>query len=147
LNTIGGTERGAGNLISGNSGDGILLRSKSNWVQGNAIGLDVSGGPLGNAGNGVNIREGMYNASNNTIGGPEDGASNRIANNSLDGVLVDTGHGNAIRANSITGHGGLGIHLINGGNFHQSFPLITSATSLGDSILIEGTLSSASNTA
>jgi len=42
---IGGTEPGAGNLISGNNGNGISItdESTSNIVQGNLIGTDVTG--------------------------------------------------------------------------------------------------------
>ncbi len=54
-NTIGGTFAGAGNVISGNAGDGILLESETgDSVFGNRIGTDVTGSlALGNAGNGI----------------------------------------------------------------------------------------------
>ena len=57
-NMIGGTTLGAGNLISGNSGDGIRIvnSSNGNLVEGNYIGTDESGTQsLGNAGNGIEI--------------------------------------------------------------------------------------------
>src|SRR5262249_8967925 len=44
-NTIGGTMSGAGNLISGNSQEGIFIdfRSSASTIQGNLIGTDVTG--------------------------------------------------------------------------------------------------------
>ena len=42
-NTIGGTDTGAGNLISGNTGPGILLNATGILVLGNRIGTDAAG--------------------------------------------------------------------------------------------------------
>ena len=75
-NTIGGDTAGAGNLISGNGQDGVLITNPSatgNLIQGNLIGTDVTGtrvvdaggNPLGNGGNGISI----IAAPMNTIGG------------------------------------------------------------------------------
>src|SRR5207249_2423639 len=114
-NVIGGTAGGAGNLISGSLGDGIFIsNSTGNLVQGNLIGTDVTGiVNLANGANGVHL----LNASGNTVGGPQAGATNVIAFNRHDGVLVDGGTGDSIRQNSIFGHtNGLGIELVNGGN-------------------------------
>ena len=94
-NTIGGTAAGAGNLISGNKQDGVLIRGDvtggtDNVVQGNFIGTDVTGKKdLGNLGNGVKID---LSASKNSIGGTADGAGNTIAFNGANGVLVSIGH-------------------------------------------------------
>src|SRR5262249_22736089 len=56
-NTIGGTAAGAGNLLSGNTLDGVFVigsSARNNVIQGNFIGTDVTGTqPLGNGGNGV----------------------------------------------------------------------------------------------
>lgn len=69
-NTIGGTVSGAGNLISGNSADGVLITgtgTNKNVVEGNLIGTDVSGTlALGNSGDGVLVASG---AQENTVGG------------------------------------------------------------------------------
>ena len=55
--TIGGTEAGAGNVISGNSLDGMFLQGDT-LVQGNRIGTTADGtGPVGNGQNGINYYE------------------------------------------------------------------------------------------
>ena len=85
-NTIGGTAPGAGNVISANGLDGILIASNSagNLVEGNLIGTDVSGTQtIPNLGNGVEISGSVAN----TIGGTTPGASNLISGND-DGVLI-----------------------------------------------------------
>ena len=111
-------------------------------VQGNDIGTDATGThPLGNTGNGVNIQ-----SNSNTIGGTTPGAGNTIGFNTADGVLVDTGTGNAIEQNSIFSNGGLGIDLINGGNNAQAAPMLTSAVSASGMLTIDGTLTSTADT-
>ena len=88
---IGGTAPGAGNVIAGNYGDGILLgefdqAGASNGaalVQGNLIGVDASGAALGNNRHGINVQ-----FAGATIGGTAAGAGNIISANWLDGVLV-----------------------------------------------------------
>ena len=73
-NIIGGTATvalaaGAGNLISGNTGGGILIQGMSatgNTIEGNYIGTDKNGASaLANVGQGLEI----IGAANNTIGG------------------------------------------------------------------------------
>jgi hypothetical protein len=115
-NVIGGTAAGAGNLISGNSVDGINLgRSESNnTVQGNFIGTDVTGTkPLPNGGNGILIAG--SGGVNNLIGGTAAGAGNIIAFNGTGtnggaGLYVYfTNTGNAILGNSIFQNHGLKV--------------------------------------
>ncbi len=70
-NLVGGAFADTGNLISGNSTRGVVIRggalTRSNRIEGNLIGTDITGtSPLGD-GYGVYILEG---ASSNTIGGP-----------------------------------------------------------------------------
>jgi hypothetical protein len=140
--TVGGTAPGAGNLISGNSGDGVGIFGADSLVQGNFIGTDATGtAALGNR-TGVSIT-----GSRNMVGGAAAGAGNTIALDGQDGVFVDTGSGNAILRNRIFGHdNGLGIELTNGGNHNQEFPTITSAFSAEGLTTIEGTLVSAPST-
>jgi len=96
-NTIGGTTAGAGNVISGNDQDGVLIEggASKNLVEGNFIGTDVTGTkPLGNNSNGVHILHGS--SSDNIIGGPTPaigmtGAGNVISSNGRNGVAIEKG--------------------------------------------------------
>ncbi|MBP7149587.1 MAG: hypothetical protein KBD01_18825 [Acidobacteria bacterium] len=86
-NTVGGTTPGAGNVISGNTYDGIYIGDPGtgdNAVQGNRIGTDSAGsGTLPN-GTGVVIAAG---ASSNTIGGGA-GARNVVSGNTYQGIVI-----------------------------------------------------------
>jgi len=109
-NTVGGTTAAARNLVSGNADAGICIISNAldNIVQGNYVGVDVTGiADLGNAGPGVFIA----NSSDNTIGGAATGASNLIAFNHKAGIDLASGSGNTFRANRITNNTDLGITL------------------------------------
>ena len=88
-NTIGGTAAGAGNVISGNGQQGILLTGingnvNANVIQGNFIGVDASGSHgLGNLNAGI----GISGAASTQIGGTSAGARNVIsANGSATGL-------------------------------------------------------------
>ena len=157
-NLIGGTTAGAGNLLSGNH-SGIYIGgfgATGNLVLGNLIGTDAKGiGALGNIGDGIEVR----NANGNTIGGTGSSGSNTIAYNGVAGVVVFSGMDNVILSNSIFSNAGLGIDLVPygvtlndggdgdaGANDLQNFPVVTSATSGGGSVTIEGTLDTAPNT-
>jgi parallel beta-helix repeat protein len=145
-NTLGGTAAGAGNIVGLNALDGVRLSgsgASGNRVQGNFLGTGPNGtSALGNGGNGVAV----VNASNNTIGGTAAGAGNTIAFNGNDGVVVDTGTGNAIRQNRIFSSGNLGIELFNSGNDSQAAPVLTAVTSDGSSTTIAGTLTGTPDT-
>jgi titin len=98
-NLIGGTDPGAGNIISANGSIGITIASAGNQVQGNTIGLDVTGSvALGNASDGVEINAGASNNSN-IIGGTAPGAGNVISANPT-GVAI-FGAGNIVQGNLI----------------------------------------------
>ena len=96
-NTIGGSTAGASNVISGNTGAGVLVTGSgatANAIEGNVIGLAAGGAALGNH-HGVEIDGG---AGGNTIGGPTSspgsGAGNVISGNAQDGIFLDTTAGN-----------------------------------------------------
>jgi hypothetical protein len=134
---IGGTEPGAGNVISGNV-DGILIETDNNQVQGNLIGLDPAGTqPMPNKDVGI-----IVVGSNNLIGGTDPGAGNVIADSGSDGVYVPLASGNAIQQNSIFGNGRLGIDLGLYGNEDEPAPSLNSATTDGESTTITGALAS-----
>jgi hypothetical protein len=136
--TIGGTVPGSANVISGNTGDGILIDGTNsnngagvgnNLIEGNSIGTDLHDTiPLGNGVYGINI----MNSNNNTIGGATAGAGNVIAYNTQGGVQVTQGTGNAIHANAMFANGivqfGPGIVLASGGNNNQVAPSLIVAT-------------------
>ena len=92
-NTIGSMAGSAGNLISGNRGDGIDIgadtsgsSSVENVVQGNLIGTDVTGmNPLGNSSVGVFVDGGGFDS---LIGGTSTGAGNVISANGQYGVRI-----------------------------------------------------------
>src|SRR6266568_1721825 len=127
-NTIGGTDAGAQNLISGNRGDGVRVGGVSGCVlMGNRIGTDVTGtAALPNAGSGVALAD----AANNTVGGTEAGAANVISGNSGDGILIQGADatGNVVEGNfigtDITGRAAL--------------PNGAGASSLGVGVLVSG---------
>ena len=102
-NLIGGTEPGAGNLISGNPQGGLHIGSNSNLnsVLGNTIGTDVTGEvAIPNVVWGIFIG---FGASNNAIGGSAPGAGNLISGNGSAGVHVqdEESVGNRILGNRI----------------------------------------------
>jgi titin len=159
---IGGTQPGAGNLISGNNNVGISvgdLWTVGTVIQGNWIGLQADGAsPLGNLWHGIEI---LDQASSTAIGGVAPGAGNRIANvltALYAGVRIRDGcNSNAIRGNLIFGNAGLGIDLSTNGatpnrvgstpgsvalaNQQQNYPVLTSVAGRFRTV-IQGTLSS-----
>jgi Astacin (Peptidase family M12A) len=127
-NTVGGSVPGAGNVLSGNGLDGILIdytNADNNLVQGNYIGLDAAGRTaLPNGSYGVE----MYNSANNNIIGGVAGARNFIAGNLNAGVAIDYGSsGNVIQGNSIgqsvtngpVPNGAQGVVLFQGAQLNQ----------------------------
>jgi hypothetical protein len=82
---IGGSFTGEGNLISGNTNEGILVESNSVIrIEANHIGVDAIGNnPLGN---GVGVR--MLASENAILGGPIAAAGNVISGNRGDGVVA-----------------------------------------------------------
>jgi titin len=135
-NTLGGTAPGAGNLVSGNAGDGISLVSDGNTVQGNTVGTNAAGSTnlpnqidgIGNnsnafTGTGFCLQALQTGGSNNTIGGTIAGSGNVVSGNTGDGVDLVAGSGNTVAGNAVgtnaggtalVGNGGSGIALGNG---------------------------------
>jgi len=174
-NIIGGAGVLERNLISGNlgpagQGNGIVIfggNASGNLVQGNYIGTDLTGSvAIANSGAGVLISDrgdgGVVKgaASGNTIGGNRTSEGNWIAYNGADGITISASSSvnNAIRRNTIFANGGLGIDLEdndvtnndvgdfdNGANLRQNFPVLLTATVIGSTVRITGTLNSAAN--
>lgn len=101
-NLIGGHKAGAGNLISGNNGNGVTIGdigTTGNLVQGNYIGTDATGTlSLGNTADGVVI---LF-ATDNTVGGTTPKARNIISGNAGNGVSIyETASDNLVQGNYI----------------------------------------------
>ena len=119
---VGGSDPGAGNVISGNQGDGINitvgeLASVGTLIQGNWIGTARDGSEiLGNTGHGISLA-----GFDSRVGGIEPGEGNVIAHNGGSGVIIGPtfsfaspairGELNSVLGNSIYHNGGLGIDL------------------------------------
>lgn len=103
-NTIGGVESAARNVISGNTGEGLLLLADNNTISGNFIGVDASGTTA--LGNDVGVL--ISNATGLMIGGAEPGAGNVVSGNDDDGIRItgnnsanNTVEGNLIGTNAV----------------------------------------------
>ncbi len=166
---VGGVSPGAGNLISGNGGDGISIynRPSGTLVQGNLIGTDITGtSPLGNGFAGIHVWSAWlaWDLIDNMIGGTEPGAGNTIAFNGTEGVFLEGGKRTTILSNAIFANGTLGIDLGPGwwlapdgvtpndpgdedggprvgSNDLQNFPLLT-AVRIAGGTTVEGVLDS-----
>jgi hypothetical protein len=118
-NMIGGTDPGAGNLISGND-IGILTDPEVpyNVIQGNLVGTDITGTQA--LGNGTGV---LLGSSANLLGGTADGARNIISGNRQDGVWLDSDSadnnlvegnyiGTDITGAQLLGNGGDGVRIL-----------------------------------
>ncbi|GEM_PF-1933188 len=94
-NTVGGTAPGSGNLISGNSGCGIVVMTTGNVISGNYIGVNAAGSAaLPNAEDGIAV---IYYASKNLV------AQNLVSGNGLAGVALGRA-GYPVSENKLTGN-------------------------------------------
>ncbi len=153
---VGGTSAGSGNLISGNTSNGIELGfdfggqtikpGDRALIQGNLIGTKADGrGPIGNGSGTGNAGIYFLRSSNSTIGGLDPGAGNVIAFNNGGGVGV-FGTSNRILSNSIYGNNYHGIILyLATSNNGQTSPVITSESVSNGIATISGTVHSAPN--
>jgi len=132
---VGGTEAGAGNVISANTIGVLVIDSSTTGtrIEGNLIGTDASGTlDRGNVFEGVSF---VVGASGNTVGGTDPAAANRIAFNGGAGVAVDGTLGaideDAIEGNSIFSNDRLGIDLVGNANDALPAPTVDSVTTAG----------------
>lgn len=95
---VGVLTAGAGDVISGNAGNGVSIRGPS--AQGNIVANDLIGvtpdgsGALANQGNGVLIED----SPGNTVGGAESNGMDIIGGNVGEGILIENDQGNALPA-------------------------------------------------
>ena len=100
-NLIGGTAAGAGNVISGNGNDGVLIANVGTTgtrVEGNRIGTNAAGTAAIPNLRGVEI---IASATGSTIGGAAAGAGNVISGNANLGILINGASGNTVQRNRI----------------------------------------------
>ena len=161
-NVIGGTTAARRNVVSGNGLAGIGLTSStfSNIIKGNYIGVDSSGGgvTLGNTGPGILL---ATSATDNFIGGTEQGSENIIAFNSTIGIslLSTSGDGNRILRNAIYNNVGMALDINADGvtandsddpdagpNGQQNFPVLTGAEAFFGGLKVIGSINSTPNT-
>lgn len=103
-NLVGGTNAGAGNVVSGNLSDGVLISdigTSNNLIQGNLAGTDPTGTiAVPNGDIGIVVARG---ANNNLIGGLVAGAGNLGSGNVNYGIVIGSSgcYGNVIQGNLI----------------------------------------------
>ncbi|MBM4001355.1 MAG: hypothetical protein FJ297_17780 [Planctomycetes bacterium] len=100
-NTIGGVDPRARNVVSGNTGSGIVFNGASdNAVLGNYVGTDRAGVlAVGNTIDGVRL---VSDSSNNMIGGPLAAERNLISGNAGVGIhILSSSYSNTIENNYI----------------------------------------------
>ena len=97
---IGGLDGSAGNVISGNTANGIqLVGSDNTIIRGNLIGTDPTGATaLGNGG-GISV----ITSDNVAIGGTVAGMGNVVSASQGDGILVGSGSANTLIAGNMIG--------------------------------------------
>ncbi len=140
-NTIGGTTAGAGNVISGNSGNGMVISGADNIIQGNIVGMNVTGmTKIANGGYGIDMTPG---ATNTTIGGTTASARNIVSGNGNAGILFETGSSGSVLGNYI-GVDATGSTSV-AGNGAAVF-IATSSVSIGGTAAGAGNIISGSNT-
>lgn len=147
---IGGSTPGAGNVISGNTGNGIHLQGRNYLVEGNRIGTDAAGSAA------------IPNGEDGIVVGPHGGADGRILHNTVAhnfgaGVNVPTccptqySGPVTVTDNAIFDNGELGIDLgvhgvtpndpgdaDTGPNGLQNFPILYMAIPAGSNVLVRG---------
>jgi hypothetical protein len=135
--TIGGSEAGAGNLISGNASNGLFLTGSSALILGNVVGTDISGSvTLPNQGAGI-----FMASLGGKLGGTASGARNLVSGNAGPGIQVASSNG-FIQGNligtDVTGK----IALPNGSGMAVSgFTNVIGGDSAGAGNLISGNVS------
>jgi len=161
--TVGGAVSGAGNLLSGNQGNGIAISTpdgRSINVKGNRIGVAADGvSPLPNQKNGVFLDQDAYDI---TIGGEFIPAEqNIIAYNQKAGVSLSSSASsqNYIDPNQMYANGGLGADLLDDGdvlaNDHgdgdsgpnnlMNYPEVTTALLTGTVLTVDGQIDTVPN--
>jgi hypothetical protein len=139
-NTIGGTMAGAGNVISGNTNQGVYITdagTKGNTIEGNLIGTNQAGMViLANGLSGVVIAHG---ATGNTVGGTETAAGNTISGNGSDGIdITNAGTDNNTVSENLIGTNSLGTAALGNGFYGVIISGGAQHNTVGEGNLISG---------
>lgn len=100
-NTIGGSNSGEGNLISGNKLAGIVLvytGTRLNTIKGNKIGTDFQGTQILSNHTGIYIKS---NANKNNVGGSTAGERNILSGNIEMALCIESSDSNVVKGNYI----------------------------------------------
>lgn len=115
-NLIGGSTAGAGNVISGNGGSGVLVAAAAgalNTIRGNLIGIDVNHAADGNNGSGVDVITGKVVIAGNVVGGNfADGLYLKTTGTVVTGNFIGTD----AFGNPTLGNYGHGVHVTGNNN-------------------------------
>jgi hypothetical protein len=111
--TVGGTAAGAGNVISGNAQQGIVVTGTSGTkLQGNLVGTDLTGGVA--IPNAVGVDVGS--STGVTIGGTTAAARNVISGNSSNGVRIGSGSSTCVVSGNFIGTRATGSVVLGNGD-------------------------------
>ena len=163
-NLIGGASADTSNVIAGNDILGLVITgatATNNRVIGNAIGTTfAAAADNANVAADLGSAYGVYinDASDNVIGGLNEGERNLISGNANAGILIvgDAATGNLLRGNAIYGNGGPSIDLDNddvtsndngdgdgGANNRQNYPVLNAVRrGDGNTVVIKGSFNS-----
>ena len=110
------------------------------WIHGTSTGTVIAGNAVGTDRAGTAQTLGNYTGIKVDSSGNQIGPGNTVAYNDADGVVVDTGTGNRIAANSIHDNGGKGISLVNGGNHGLAAASLVAAVQVPGGTQISGSI-------
>lgn len=134
-NSVGGTGAGEGNWIAGNNVYGIHINgatATSNVIEGNTVGMNLSGTPLPQNGGIV-----VIGANNNQIGGTVAEARNVVGGNFTWGIVVASSSGTIIQRNWV-GIGASGLPVANQAGIYIQDSTNTSVGTAGNGNVVSG---------
>lgn len=107
--TVGGTASGAGNVISGNTDDGVYISSSSaaSTLLGNYVGTNAAGtAAVANGGDGIHTQAQV------TVGGTASGSRNIISGNTANGLYMDSTADSSVAQGNYVGTNAAGTAAI-----------------------------------
>src|SRR5262249_38280057 len=134
---IGGPGQQAGNLVSGNTKNGIeVTNAAGTLIQGNLVGTDLTGGkPLGNTLAGVFLQ----GTKAVTAGGDNDTLKNTVSANGQSGIVVGDSASTTIGFNNIGATSGFGASPLGNGGDGVSVTGVSSTTAVTHNLIAANT--------